>query len=171
MTDTAHVPHQRIASRKDEGVATRAGEHTGFNGWLAVKITNAVGTMWCAYAFTALALKDQPVDSLVTQLFVRVLSRAPSEKERAAFVADLTPGYADRLLAVPTGEVAKRPRITKFPMWSNHLNPEATTVTYQIEKLVRAGDPPTPRLAKEWRERMEDAVWALMLTPEFIYEP
>ncbi len=49
-------------------------------------------------------------------------------------------------------------------MWSNHLNPEATTVTYEIEKIVHAGDPATPRLAAPWRERMEDAVWALMLT-------
>ena len=37
--------------------------------------------------------------------------------------------------------------------------------------LVHAGDPVTPRLAAPWRERMEDAVWALMLTPEFIYVP
>jgi hypothetical protein len=60
MTEPAHIPHKRISHRKDEGVATRAGEHTGFNGWLAVKITNAVGTMWCAYAFTALALISLP---------------------------------------------------------------------------------------------------------------
>ncbi len=56
-------------------------------------------------------------------------------------------------------------------MWSNHLNPEATNVVYEMEKIVRAGDPPTPRLAPAWRERMEDAVWALMLTPEFVYVP
>lgn len=137
------------------------------NGVLGARITRLSDDS----AFTALALRDQPVDQLVTQLFQRVLSRQPSEKERAAFIADLTPGYADRLLAVPSGEIPKRPRITKFPMWSNHLNPEATTVTYEIEKMVRAGDIPTPRLAPAWRERMEDAVWALMLTPEFIYVP
>ncbi|MDE2042749.1 MAG: hypothetical protein KGJ05_06735, partial [Alphaproteobacteria bacterium] len=28
--------------------------------WLAVKITNAVGTMWCAYAFAALAFISLP---------------------------------------------------------------------------------------------------------------
>jgi hypothetical protein len=44
-------------------------------------------------------------------------------------------------------------------------------VTYEIEKLVRAGDPATLRLDKAWRERMEDSVWALMLSPEFIYVP
>lgn len=30
------------------------------NEWLAVKITNAVGTMWCAYLFTALTLISLP---------------------------------------------------------------------------------------------------------------
>lgn len=31
-----------------------------FNRWLAVKVTNAVGTMWCAYAFAALAIVSLP---------------------------------------------------------------------------------------------------------------
>lgn len=31
-----------------------------FNDWLAVKITNGVGTMWCAYLFTALTLISLP---------------------------------------------------------------------------------------------------------------
>jgi hypothetical protein len=35
-------------------------EQAGFNGWLAVKITNIVGTMWCAYAFAILALVSLP---------------------------------------------------------------------------------------------------------------
>lgn len=122
-------------------------------------------------AFTAMALRDQPVNELVTQLFQRVLTRLPSEKERAAFTAMLTPGYTERLLAVPSGIKATKPRITKFAMWSNHLNSESTPIVYERERLVRAGDPPTPRVASAWRERMEDAVWALMITPEFTYVP
>ena len=55
-----HEPHPRIAERKKRGVITRRRENTGFNGWLAVKITALVGTMWCAYAFTALALVSLP---------------------------------------------------------------------------------------------------------------
>lgn len=31
-----------------------------FNRWLAVKITGAVGTMWCAYLFALLALVSLP---------------------------------------------------------------------------------------------------------------
>ncbi len=33
---------------------------TRFNTWLAVKVTQGVGTMWCAYAFAALALVSLP---------------------------------------------------------------------------------------------------------------
>lgn len=33
---------------------------TRFNDWLAVTITNIVGTMWCAYAFAILALISLP---------------------------------------------------------------------------------------------------------------
>lgn len=31
-----------------------------FNDWLAIKITDAVGSMWCAYIFAALALVSLP---------------------------------------------------------------------------------------------------------------
>jgi hypothetical protein len=31
-----------------------------FNAWFAVKVTSGVGTMWCAYAFAALALVSLP---------------------------------------------------------------------------------------------------------------
>ena len=55
-----HQPHARIEHRKSEGVVTRKSEHSGFNGWLAVKITDIVGTMWCAYAFAGLALISLP---------------------------------------------------------------------------------------------------------------
>jgi len=55
-----HADHPHIARRKTEGVATTVKEHTGFNGWLAVNITNAVATMWCAYAFAVLALISLP---------------------------------------------------------------------------------------------------------------
>jgi hypothetical protein len=33
---------------------------TRFNDWLAISITNMVGTMWCAYAFAGLALISFP---------------------------------------------------------------------------------------------------------------
>jgi len=55
-----HVPHPHIALRKAKPAALIADEHVGFNGWLAVQITKVVGSMWCAYAFAALALVSLP---------------------------------------------------------------------------------------------------------------
>src|SRR5258708_38425294 len=60
MEDIMGDVEQHIARRKEHGVHTTAREHTGFNGWLAVNITNAVATMWCACAFTILALISLP---------------------------------------------------------------------------------------------------------------
>jgi hypothetical protein len=60
------TPHPRIAERKLEGPPVTAdqlpkdGPITRFNTALALKITGGVGTMWCAYAFTVVALISLP---------------------------------------------------------------------------------------------------------------
>ena len=54
-----HVPHPHIEKRKKSAEAA-GNKPSGFNNWLAVKITNIVGTMWCAYAFTIIALISLP---------------------------------------------------------------------------------------------------------------
>jgi hypothetical protein len=61
------VIHPRIDLRKKERPVKVAdlmhgGNNpiTRFNTWLAVKVTSGVGTMWCAYAFAALALVSLP---------------------------------------------------------------------------------------------------------------
>ena len=51
-----HHPHPRIAERKKHRPAKTTDEHVGFNGRVALALTTAVGTMWCAYAFAVLAL-------------------------------------------------------------------------------------------------------------------
>ena len=55
-----HTPNPRIADRKAHGPQLIKNELDGFNGKLATIITNGVGTMWCAYAFTGLALVSLP---------------------------------------------------------------------------------------------------------------
>ncbi len=120
-------------------------------------------------AFTALALREQPLPALVSELFLRLLSRPPTPDESTSFQKLLEPGYAARL----TG-AAPQPPPPRNPMavsWANHLNPDASRVVMEIEQQVKAGDAPTARLQAPWRERMEDALWALMLTPEFIHLP
>ena len=59
MSET-HTPHPHLARRKAQGAALVANEHIGFNGWLAATITKGVGSMWCAYAFAALAFVSLP---------------------------------------------------------------------------------------------------------------
>jgi hypothetical protein len=54
-----HIPHPHLENRK-EAFARARDEANSFNDKLAVKITNVVGTMWCAYAFAALALISLP---------------------------------------------------------------------------------------------------------------
>lgn len=58
-----HVPHPRTRARL-AGELLRpprtADERVGFNGRAGLLITNVVGTMWAAYAFTALALISLP---------------------------------------------------------------------------------------------------------------
>jgi hypothetical protein len=55
-----HVPHPHIAHRRHQRPALHRHERLGFNGRLALGITNIVGTMWCAYAFALLALVSLP---------------------------------------------------------------------------------------------------------------
>ena len=63
------VPHPHIAQRQRAGppkvadvtsVPDDAPWYDRLNSFLAVKITKGVGTMWCAYAFTVLALVSLP---------------------------------------------------------------------------------------------------------------
>ena len=63
------IPHPRIAARARSGppkvadvmaVPATAPWFERFNATLAVKITAAVGTMWCAYAFAILAFVSLP---------------------------------------------------------------------------------------------------------------
>lgn len=52
--------HQRIETRSKTGPHLTKDQHLGFNGRLALLITNMVGTMWCAYLFAIIALISLP---------------------------------------------------------------------------------------------------------------
>jgi hypothetical protein len=60
MVSTPPPTAHRRAAQAAQGPHLIAKEHFGFNGWLAVQITKIVGSMWCAYAFAALALISLP---------------------------------------------------------------------------------------------------------------
>ena len=55
-----HVPHPRLAAHRTEKPPKIADEHVGLNGKIALILTTAVGTMWCAYLFAVLALLVLP---------------------------------------------------------------------------------------------------------------
>jgi hypothetical protein len=55
-----HRVHPQIVERRKVGPPTTAAEHVGVNGRIALVLTTAVGTMWCAYAFAILALVVLP---------------------------------------------------------------------------------------------------------------
>lgn len=53
-------PDPRIKEREQAGPHLTTHEHVGLNGRIALAITNAVGTMWCAYIFAIIALISLP---------------------------------------------------------------------------------------------------------------
>lgn len=55
-----HIPNPRIEERTKSGPHLIKHEQVGFNGRLAVIITGAVGTMWCAYIFAVIAFISFP---------------------------------------------------------------------------------------------------------------
>jgi hypothetical protein len=81
-TPARHAAH-RLAHRLQEGPVRTAdaaakvhgpGRAGRFNAFLGVKITVIVGTMWCAYAFAAIALISLPDNVQSTQLLILWIS-------------------------------------------------------------------------------------------------
>ncbi len=66
MSLYSHAPHPHIRQRTLEPPVTIHAQHRHtsrvdrFNAYIAVKITDGVGTMWCAYAFALLACVSLP---------------------------------------------------------------------------------------------------------------
>lgn len=121
-------------------------------------------------AFTALCLENQMPAELLTRLYVRILSREPNEAERKMLLPLIEDGYAKRVIATEYAQnhaLAGNSQVS----WSNHLSPEATKIKMELEKTARLGEPPTKRLESAWRERMEDIIWSLVNSPEFVFIP
>ena len=156
--------------------ATNARE-TAPNALQPAIISNGTMGIWLTrlsddHGITELALKKQTVDELLDNLFLRTLTRKPNDAERAKYKAYLTPGFETRVKSTTVPVVAKAERRPeKYVSWSNHLDAEANTLRYEQQLAARAGDPPTTRLDAEWRQRMEDVLWAVLNSPEWVFTP
>jgi hypothetical protein len=126
------------------------------------------------HGLTRLALENQPVETLVDRLFLRMFTRRPTATERKHYAGYLRAGYATRVVATadahatpaPMGAPRVRP---KYVAWSNHMKSEANTWRLEEEAAARRGDPATTRLEAGWRHRFEDTVWALLNAPEWTH--
>ncbi|HEY1053245.1 MAG TPA: DUF1553 domain-containing protein, partial [Prosthecobacter sp.] len=125
------------------------------------------------HGVTALALQEESLDHFIDQLFLKLLTRKPTEQEKKAYTQHLSEGFASRI--VPASDIRPLPAPTrereKYVSWSNHLDGEATTVRMAQEAAARKGEPPTAKLNTEWRNRLEDVLWALLNAPEWAFSP
>lgn len=156
--------------------STRTDRETDPNVLQPGVLANGTASVWLSRAVAGgrmaeLAIAAKSPEELVETLFLQVVSRTPTAEERTAVVAELAPGFSERLL--PASEVAvlaipePLPKIT----WSNHLRPEANALALDYEQRARTGPPADPRLRTQWREMYEDVVWSLINLPEFVWTP
>lgn len=118
---------------------------------------------------TELCLLDAPLSMFVDRLFITILGRRPDAEEREQFVSLLRPGYEQRKTGKPARQFV--PLSTFQPDWRKHLEPEQTRLMLDAQQHVARGELPTVRLTSDFRERVEDVMWALMNSPEFVVIP
>jgi hypothetical protein len=136
------------------------------NGTVAVWLTRLSDD----HEITALALEDQPLERLIDRLYLRLLTRPPTEAERKRYADFLAPGYEDRIIAEKDRPTLTAPRVPeRYVSWSNHLDGAANTLAQEKEAAARRGAPPTAALQAPWRQRLEDVIWALLNSPEWVY--
>ncbi|QDU95564.1 DUF1553 domain-containing protein [Lignipirellula cremea] len=123
------------------------------------------------HALTEVCLTDISLDALVDRLFVQILSRPPTASERELFMAELADGFENRRRLSEPKQPSNIIRYRNPVSWSNHLNFRATEIKQELERLTNEGDPPTRRLDPVWRVKVEDALWALINSPEFVFIP
>jgi hypothetical protein len=136
-----------------------------FNGLMTQRITRLSDRS----RITEMCLEKIPVEALVDRLFLSLLSRNPDTDEQQQFALMLRPGYMQRRTGKPKHPA--KPLSVFQPDWRKHLEAEQTRLMLEARKRVALGERPTDRLTVDFRERVEDIIWALINTPEFVVIP
>jgi mono/diheme cytochrome c family protein len=137
------------------------------NGTLSVTLTRAAQDT----SLAQLAVEASSPEELVDTVFLHFLSRYPKRGERQSYAKALAKGFEARV--IPSDEIASPDKRPPLPLvtWFNHLQSEANTIQLEVERRVRLGPPPDPRLRANWREIYEDVIWSLVNTSEFVWMP
>jgi len=118
---------------------------------------------------TRLCVEAPSPEALTETLFLRLLTRRPTDAELKLYADRLRPGFEQRLRPAGGPQPTAQRRPAYYVSWSNHLDKDATLVRQQQAEDARKGDPATTRLDPAWRQRAEDALWALVNSPEALY--
>lgn len=121
-------------------------------------------------AFVTMALAAETPADFVDVAFRQILSRQPTTAERDLFVSLLGDDFSSRKTGAAPGPIPGWPARDGVS-WSNHLSTESNQVRVARQREFEKGDAPTTRLKREWRERAEDLVWALINSPEYVWIP
>lgn len=151
-----HVPHPHIEKRKQIMEEHQKRRHSSdFNNWLAVRITNVVSTMWCAYAFAILALISLPqaiqagtsaLISWIAQTFLQLVllsiimvgQKVASEKSDQQL--EQTYRDAEALLHMNDDMHRLIKQNVVLTQQINELLAQNTTLTEQINRLICHSD-------------------------------
>lgn len=139
-------------------------------------LANSTVSVWTTRAamgsgIAEIAVNAESPEALAESLFLRVLSRKPTDAEKAPLIAALAEGFSTRLASQSEIKMPEPPPPLSRVTWSNHLVSEANVIKVEMEQRARAGPPADPRLRKEWRETYEDVVWTLVNNREFVWMP
>jgi len=137
------------------------------NGILAIWLTR----LSTEHGITEECLKERPPEELLEAIFLRLLTRRPSQGESERFLTLLSQGYSKRVIPVANRQPIPWPKKIPAVSWSNHLSPEANLYVLELEQRAREGEPPSNALTSAWRERMEDVLWAVINSPEMLFVP